>query len=940
MTPFLKQVADHYYTDGNLGRLCFVFPNKRSGLFFKKYLAGTVAEAGGTQFAPKVITINEFFYALTGSVLTDRLQLLYELWNCYCKLTPRQESLDEFLYWGGVILSDFDDVDKYLADPRMIFSNIAELKGMQDDFSWLDEGQRDAIRHFISLFEKDGGYKGEFRKIWDILYPLYKSFNEALAAKGLCYEGMVYRKLAESLEDTPVADLLQEKFEGKEKFVFTGLNALNKCERKVLAKMRDAGFAEFCWDYSSNEIKDPQNKSSHFLGEFSQIYPQAFKPDPEGLGKPVINALSVSSAVGQAKQLPAILQRLRSADGSAAETDIETAVVLPDEGLLLPVLNSIPPEVPRINVTMGYPIRGSEFLSMMNDIAALQVHLRESEGKISFYHRQVWGLFSNSVFRRCLSEEEKANCGIVRENGKYYIPESELVAGEVSGLIFRKAGDDIASYQKAIITAIAPLLKGSLEQEFAMVWYKALTRLENLHLDIKPRTWYRLLMQLASGESVPFKGEPLAGMQVLGPLETRALDFKNLIILSFNEGIFPRHNVASSFIPAEIRKGFDLPTYEHQDAIWAYYFYRLIQRAENVWLVSDSRTDVSRSGEESRYLKQLEMLYGFDIHRYVMKAEQKTEDRDIIQDLPRTQEDIELLHGKMLSATALQDYINCPAKFYFGRVRGLKATEEVAEALDSGMIGRIVHSAMQNLYSKPPFFSENPVHYDEISADFLKGLLSEDDKRIPLVVDYYIRKEMKSPDISGRNLVFRELILKYVRRIISTDLELLHGRKSFKCFGLEDRKFMEIGGFRFIGFIDRLDSFEPGMARIVDYKTGSVKDEDININPDNAENVVKALFEGKYKDRPKIALQLYLYDRFLKGDPRISGYARMNCLYQTGNLFTDGPLSSVVCPEFNELMDKRIDELLERMDKPEGNWERTADTDTCTYCDFKKLCGR
>ena len=934
MTAFLKQVADHYYTDGNIGRLCFVFPNKRSGLFFKKYLAEAIAEAGGTQLAPQIITINEFFYSLTGSILTDRLQLLHELWKCYCKLSPIQESLDEFLYWGGVILSDFDDVDKYLADPKMIFSNIAELKGMQDDFSWLDESQREAIRHFISLFEKDGGYKGEFRKIWDILYPLYKDFNDNLNAKGLCYEGMVYRKLAESLESTPVVDLLADKFGNRDKFIFTGLNALNKCERKVLAKMRDAGVAEFCWDFSSSEIKDPQNRSSHFLADFSVSYPQAFKLDPGGLRKPSVNALSVSSSVGQAKQLPAILERL----GGFA--DIETAVVLPDEGLLLPVLNSIPPSVERINVTMGYPLRGSEFLAMMNDIAALQVHLREKDGCLSFYHRQVWGLLSNSVFRRCIDETERENCETVRDNGKYYIPASELIAGTVTGLIFKKAGDDIASYQKAIITAIAPLLRGSMEQEFAMVWYKALVRLENLQLEIQPRSWYRLLMQLATGESVPFKGEPLSGMQVLGPLETRALDFKNLIILSFNEGIFPRHNVASSFIPAEIRKGFDLPTYEHQDAIWAYYFYRLIQRAENVWLVFDSRPDVSRSGEESRYLKQLEMLYGYDIHRYVMKAEPKTEETAIVQELPRTQEDIDYLHGKMLSATALQDYINCPAKFYFGRVRDLKATEEVAEALDSGMIGRIVHSAMQNLYSEPPFFSENPVHYGEISADFLKGLLSEGDGRIPLVVDHYIRKEMKSPDISGRNLVFRELILKYVRRIISTDLELLHGRKSFKCFGLEDRKFMEIGGFRFIGFIDRLDSFEPGIARVVDYKTGSVKDEDININPDNAESVVKALFDGKYKDRPKIALQLYLYDRFLKGDPRLSGYARVNCLYQTGNLFTDGPLSSAICPEFNELMDKRLDELLERLDKPEGNWERTPDTDTCKYCDFKKLCGR
>ena len=933
MTPFLKQVAQHYFTDGNPGRLCFVFPNKRAALVFKKYLAEATRGAGLTILAPKTVTINEFFYSLTGSVLTDRLQLLHELWQCYRKLSGTYEELDEFLYWGGIILSDFDDVDKYLADPAKIFKNIAELKWMQDDFSWLEKEQREAISHFISLFDKEEGYKGEFRKIWDLLYPLYQTLNESLKAKGLCYEGMVYRTLAESLDSTSVVDILQSRYPDSDKFIFTGLNALNKCERKVLGKMRDAGVAEFCWDYSSAEIKDPQNRSSHFLAEFSVQYPQAFEIDSEGLRKPVINALSVSSSIGQAKQLPQILKRI---DGPA---DIGTAIVLPDEGLLLPVLNSIPPDVEEINVTMGYPLRGSEFLALMNDIAALQVHLREKDG-ISFYYRQVLGIFSNSVFRRCVSEEEWQNCQNVREQGKYYIPEEELSTGPLTSRIFRKAGNDIAEYEKDIVTTLAPMLKGSMEQEFAMCWYKVLTRIQGLNLPLQPRGWYRLAMQLASGETVPFKGEPLSGMQVLGPLETRALDFKNLIILSFNEGIFPRHNVAGSFIPAEIRKGFELPTYEHQDAVWAYYFYRLIQRAENVWLVFDSRPDVARSGEESRYLKQLEMLYGFQINRFVMKAAPKADATEGIPDIPRTQEDIDILRGKYLSPSSLQRYLDCPAKFYFSKIKDLKATDEVAEVLDSGMIGNVVHESMQNLYSQEPFFQEKPVHLDVIRADYLKSLLSGKDKRVETVVDHFICKEMKSPEISGRNLIYRELILKYVRQILKTDLDLLGNKDSFRCYGLEDRHFMDIGGFHFIGVIDRLDSFQEGVLRIVDYKTGSVKEEDISITKTNAADVVLNLFGKSYEKRPKIALQLYIYDRMIHADGRFDGFRHENCIYQTGSLFTTGPASSGICKEFTELMDGKIAELLEELGKAEGNWERATDAKACTYCDFKKLCGK
>jgi len=936
MREFLRQVAQHYYTDGDLHRLCFVFPNKRSIVFFKKYLGEEVSKAGIPARAPRLITISELFYSLTRRKTTDRIQLLVELYNCYKELNPKAESLDDFIYWGGVLLSDFGDVDKYLADPEALFKNISDLRAMQDDFSYLDEKQKEAIRHFLSLFEDEGTFKTRFRAIWDILLPLYKSFNASLREKGLSYEGMVFRELAE--DTTPIVDRVAERFKGCEKFVFVGLNALNKCERRLMSRMRNAGIAEFCWDFCSKEIRDPQNKSAYFLAELVTEYPQAFKIEHDNSQRPHVHIVSTPSSVGQAKLLPEILKRFSDSP------DIETAIVLPDEGLLIPTLNSLPESIKEVNVTMGYPMQGSEFLALMNDIASLQVNLRERENGVFFYHRQVWGIFSNGLFNRIIDDAEREAVTQIRRQARYFIPTADLAVGDITKLIFRKA-DDIAAYQKDLILGISPKLKGSIEQEFAMTWYQTLSRLEDLQLGIKPATWYRLLLQLAAEQTVAFKGEPLQGMQIMGPLETRALDFENIVILSANEGIFPRRNVAASFIPAEIRKGFDLPTYEHQDAIWAYYFYRLIQRAKDVWMVYDSRTEIARSGEESRYIKQLEMIYGFDTERFSLKT--GGERKDAISDIPKTAEDVAAMHAEdfHLSATALQNYLVCPAKFYYSSIKKLGSPEEVAESLDAGMLGSVLHNTIRALYSVYKGLSPkgkelfDPI--PKISREHIESLL-KDNSKIQDWVDHYIRLQMGLDDISGKNLVYREVVISYVRQILQSDLDQLKkaGKDFFYCLGLEEFKHKTIGGFDFVGFIDRIDSFDGKTVRIVDYKTGKVSDEDIRTPEGQEDAILDALFGEDNANRPKIALQLYLYDVFMADDQRVKGLDIVNCIYQTAKLFIDEPLQERLNPDFCSKMSVRLDTVLQELDTPGGVWKRKGDEKSCSWCDFKTLCGK
>ena len=927
MTAFLQQVARHYFSLGEMDKRCFIFPNKRSLAFFKKYLSECVAEQRRPMLSPQLYTMNDFFYQLTDFHPTDQVDLLLELYDCYKSLNPCSESLDEFIFWGGVLIGDFNDVDKYLVDPASLFVNVAEFRAIQDDYDYLTDDQKAAIERFVGHFDKTGKYKEEFRKIWDILLPLYRKFNESLTSKGRSYEGQVYRALATRLKEESVVDVLSAHFAEDVNFVFVGLNALNECEKVLLKRLRNSSRAEFCWDYSSEWIKDPKNKSSFFLSQNISDFPQAFDLDEGGLKTAKFNVVSVPSSVGQAKMLPSIFEQLGT-------RGIETAVVLPDENLLLPVLNSIPEHLQQLNVTMGYPMSGSSLWSLMHDIATMQIHLRLKDDKWYVYHKQLSAVFSNSLFKSILTEEEQQLVARVKGELRQYVSVDSLAVTPLLSKIFKVAISDVASicsYQKEILTHIGPLLKDNpdmaLELDFAKDYYLDIVRLEKRQLDIRPSSYFRLLDKLLSRKAVPFQGEPLSGLQIMGPLETRALDFKNLIILSCNEGVFPRKSVGASFVPAELRKGFGLPTYEYQDAVWAYYFYRMIQRAENVWLLYDSRTEALKSGEESRYIKQLEMHFGADMKRLIARAPiglHTSEDT-----IEKTQAHVDIIKGKMLSASSLQNYLSCPAKFYYHTVCGLGKTEEVLESLDSRTIGNVFHKVMQDLYT---------VKGGIITMDYLKDVMSAD--KIVKAVRECIISNIKGFELVGKNLIYEDMICRYVRQVISRDMELLasYGKDSFKVLGLEATKTMNVDGFNFIGHIDRFDSFTPGEVRVVDYKTGKVTDADFIINDSNAEKVAQDLFGSIEKLRPKIALQLYIYDRLVSSE--YSGKKIVNSIYQPNRLFIKDIENIELCDAFLEIMEQKLSELLKELADVSVPFVRSKDPDSCKCCDFKTICGR
>jgi hypothetical protein len=499
MIPFLKQVADHYYNIGEADKCCFIFPNRRSLVFFTRHLCQAVKDSDVLSrpiVAPEMLTINDFFHKVGGMHSVDRVRLLIELYDCYRECNPKAESLDEFIFWGDVILSDFNDVDKYLVDPKQLFANISDLKKIQDTYTYLTDTQRKAIEAFVSHFSDLSGrltvnldsdepdVKGKFLMIWNILHDLYELFNKRLMDRGMAYEGMVYRQLAQRLKNESVEDVFNDVWQGDVKFVFVGLNALNECEKMLLRKLRDAGRAEFCWDYSGKIISDPKNRSSFFMAENVLEFPQAAVWDREGLNVPEINVVSVPSSTGQAKRLPDVLNGIGSRT-VAGLTDC--AIVLPDETLLSSVLNSIPDEVEDINVTMGLPMTGSILYSMMSDIAAIQLHTVNRKGKWYFYHKQVWDLFANDLFRKASDEKTLEIISKVKSDVAYYISQDVLSGTPLLDAVFRPViADqklqsasqikDFAEYQKQVLTAVISSLTEdvgmNLELEYAKEYYK------------------------------------------------------------------------------------------------------------------------------------------------------------------------------------------------------------------------------------------------------------------------------------------------------------------------------------------------------------------------------------------------------------------------------------------------------------------------------------
>lgn len=975
MTPFLKQVARHYCTGSfDLSRMVFVFPSHRALVFFRKWLGDVVKETGtGPLFSPALLSIDDFFGKLSPLKKADNITLLLELYDIYRRqcvnLGQKAELLDDFVFWGDIILTDFSDVDKYRADARDLFRNVSQLKDMQDDYSDLSVEQKEALKRFLGLFEVDGEYKQRFARMWNMLFPIYEEFNSRLEEKGLAYEGMLYRKIADDVEVKGAQAVLNSVFPECDKLVFCGLNALNECEKSIFRRFRDLSLADFCWDYCSGWIKDTSNKSSFFLKDNIRMFPQAF-PLEACDSTPEIEVISVPSSIGQTKVLSRILE------DESIPKDERTAILLPDEGLLIPLLNSIPSQVEKINVTMGCPMTSSSFYSLMNDISRLQQNFRLRDAKAAFYYNPVWSITGNNIFDALADDSTKEKVAAMKRSRRYYVGAEELCGTPLLDAIFTPAytpdadaRTQIGSIRNYLLNVLDHIGKSivsgentctdlSLELDFAMEYSKAVQLLGEKDFDVRPDTYFRLLDRLVSSKSIPFKGEPLTGLQIMGPLEIRALDFDCLFILSSNEAVFPRKSLSPSFIPPLLRRGFSLPTYEYQDAVWAYYFYRMIQRPAKVWMLLDSRTDGLKSGEESRYIKQLEYHFNVPVKRSIAASVPVPAQESTV--VPKSPEIIAKLHSKPFSASAIKDYLSCPVKFYYSFVEGLVPDDEVAETMDASMIGNAYHRVMQRLYGSTV--------RNEISMEYLDGCM-RNKEGIRKIVEEEMMKELCSDAIQGRDLVVSGILQKYVISTLERDRDFLVEKKagSFRILGLETDSYAvfrtEPGpdgvDFVFKGRLDRLDSFEDGVVRVVDYKTGKVLDDDVNVNDGNAESIAGKIFDTTFSKRPEIALQFFIYDYLLHnaslhlipktkdrntiGEIKAgleSGWHMVNSVYSTRKILKEKPAETFENGTFSREMTRRLADLLKEISNPEQPFAPCEDTSRCENCDFRTICAR
>lgn len=962
MKPFLSVVAETFYQEygDDVNNIAFVFPNRRAGIFFQKYLA-TVA--GKPLFSPPIFTINDFLVEQSGFQTADRIGMLFMLYSHFIELSGSDESFDDFLFWGEMLLNDFDDVDKYMVNARQLFTNIQELKEIDEQFELtLEDGQIEAIQRFWSNFiPAQGSAKKEtFIALWEILFPLYTKLRETLRIKGLAYEGMIFREVAEKARRKEWDDLPWKQV------VFVGLNALTTAERYVLSSLKEIGVADFYWDYESPMIQDVRNRASFFMRKNVVRYPSRLTLNLDlVVSAPEIELIGIPSAVGQAKQVQSILTEL-VASGEIPDPGkaINTAVVLPEEHLLLPVLHSIPQEIDPINVTMGYTLSSTPVAGLMKTLFDLQKQIRYSGGNARFFHKKVLTLLSHRYIFNLQPELATNLSEYIKRYNRVFLSEKELAKNELLSLIFTpvtnalQAADYLLNILDCLQKQISPsvgneedeeLKEGlsALEKEFLFHYYITIKRLKEVMSEhavvMNEGTFFRLLEKMAASISIPFRGEPLSGLQVMGVLETRALDFENLIIFSMNEGVFPLRKVANTFIPYNLRKGFGLSTTEHQDSIYAYYFYRMIYRAKRVFLLYDTRSEGMQTGEVSRYLYQLKYHYRVPVREKLITyniAVNRVQAITVGKSGAVAERMSRFLKGgnKSLSASAINTYLNCPLQFYFRNVEGVNEEDEVAESIESGTFGDIYHEVMEHLYA--------PLQGKLVTGDLLEKQQRDDVRLTALIRESYARHYFKTDqvkELTGQNFLVGEVIRKYVKQTLLIDRK----RTPFIYLESEKEMLMELplGEGRVVrlkGFIDRVDE-KDGTVRIVDYKTGSVKRMEFE--------QVSDLFDISRKDRAKETMQVFLYALMYNEEKhplRIEP-----AIYVIRSLFSKDFDGAVYCKtdsrqktkvdnfsdyetEYREALVACIREIFDS----EIPFFQTENPKNCEYCAFRSICKR
>jgi len=959
MKGFLEEVAADLYAryGEGLSERAVLFPSRRARLFFVDAL-GRIA--GRPMWQPEWVTIDDLTGEISGLHTGDRVRLITELYKVYSAY--HNEPFDKFYFWGDMLLTDFDTIDKYLIDAQMLFRNISEIKEIEADISYLTPAQL-RILSFWSSFGEQADLSEEKRRflaIWKTLGPIYRRFRERLSSLGIAYNGMVQRAAADRIRGGGFA------FPEPRRYVVAGFNALSECEKRLFGFLATAAETDFYWDYDSYYKDDPEQEAGMFVrSNVAQFPPRTeLRHDNMRGEKQIVSVAAVSNAV-QCKYAAAILaglaRRRREEDpgiaaGARPALGKETAVVLTDENLLLPLLYALPADIGRVNVTMGFPLRQSLAYTFVERLVELQNHRRRKGDGCTFYHADVAGILAHPYVAECDAALTRTMHEEIVRDRRISVDAAWLGRNELLKRIFTPAATwrELSDYMLDVVAAVArqPYEGDDARQrvEFLAVIAEQVTKLRNsldeCDIDLTAEVYTSLLRRHLQTLRIPFEGEPLEGIQIMGILETRNLDFENVIILSMNDDNFPGNHMAqASFIPYNLRAAYELPTPEHHEGVYAYYFYRLIQRAKTVHMLYCSHADDKSTGEPSRYIYQLDYESGFDVRKVEVGVDvnlAETAPIEVPKDegvMVRLERFVDAQSPATLSPTAFFRYVGCPLRFYFHSIARLEADDEISEEVDAPMFGTILHAAVQTLYAR----IAGEAHPGETLRAMIRTGEVAQAVEAAINQNYLQDKHATAEDYSGNLLLVKDIVIRYLRGGVMP-YDAAHD--AFAVSGLEEPVAypfrFRAGGrdleMKFAGIADRIDTLDDGALRVVDYKTGA---------PHLEFDGVESLFTGTGKQRLSNILQTLLYAMMLhrsRGcdvEPALyyvrnmnrPGYSPQLDDKQTG---VKGARYTLYRERFEELLRAQLAELYDTS----VPFRQCEDADTCKYCDFNVICKR
>ena len=937
---FQRELAERLLErhSGDLSSLVILFPSLRARSFFNSALSSLVTKP---TWQPKWTTIDELMESASGLVRGERIRLIAELHNIYVKYHPNEE-FDKFYFWGDMLIADFDMIDKYLVDASQLLRNLEDIKELEADVSYLTPKQLRIISFWKSIGDNDSlsEQKRRFLKIWRSLPAIYTEFRERLALLGFAYTGMIYRTAVERIKSDKEINI------PKRRYVIAGFNALSESEKRLFDYLSNSEHgAEFYWDYDNYYTDNRSHEAGTFMRDNLKQFPAAEPISSDNFTKieKDIKSVACVSNVVQCKYAAQILSEL-----DPKKLDKRTAIVLTDENMLIPMLHSLPESVDKVNITMGYPLKITLAHSLVERLMELQAHSRLRDEMAVFYHVDVLGILSHpyivdSVGKR--AEELYAN--IVSER-LTSIEENLFAEDEILSVIFRKHNDwlSLAKYLLEVLGLVVSKLSelDRMHAEYINIAYdeisKTMLSIQQCNKEIKGDIFVSLIRRHLQTVTIPYEGEPLEGIQIMGILETRNIDFENVIILSMTDTNFPSDKTGqSSFIPYNLRAAYGLPTPEQHEAMYAYYFYRLVQRAKSVSMLYCSRADDKSTGECSRYIYQLEYESPYTIKHQSVGVDLSVESVEpIVVEKGDYEQQILSRYLKpggehSLSPTALFRYIECPMKFYLHSVAKLKPKDEISDTIDALTFGSILHLTMEALYAE---FENKPNPMAEIEKKRKRSIVEAAvDKTIQDIL------HVDSKSFSGDTILVRDIIIKYIMRGImrydaaSEGFTIKGLEKDVACsYPISNGHTVNISGIA-----DRIDILPNNKIQIIDYKSGNT--------PHLEFNGLSNLFRGPARERISNIFQTLLYAMILN---RNEGLESMPTLYFASKMLSDDYSPKILDKQNGEHVEcyssyaqefeNELTTILNELFDFSTPFKQTEDSDACTFCDFKTICRR